>query len=166
MAALGDRGGDDMRKEGLASDANTMVDKTDIDGENTDFEAEKTDVEGDNSSGNAGEVLPEDTLSPSDYPTGLQFFFILFALILSIFMVALDLVCFVAPISTFPFFFSFFLIKRDADSKPDRLSWRQPFQKSRTSFAAFPTLDGTARHSSSLWLRSRRPGASSSSISP
>ncbi|KFY31150.1 hypothetical protein V493_01360 [Pseudogymnoascus sp. VKM F-4281 (FW-2241)] len=91
MAALGDRGGDDMRKEGLASDANTMVDKTDIDGENTDFEAEKTDVEGDNSSGNAGEVLPEDTLSPSDYPTGLQFFFILFALILSIFMVALDL---------------------------------------------------------------------------
>ncbi|KFY81392.1 hypothetical protein V500_11456 [Pseudogymnoascus sp. VKM F-4518 (FW-2643)] len=98
MAALKDRIDDDLRAEGLASDANTMVDKADhdaekadIDAENTDYEAEKTDVERDSSSGNAVAVLPEDTLSPDDYPKGLQFFFILIALILSIFMVALDL---------------------------------------------------------------------------
>lgn len=96
MAALKDH--DDLRADGLASEANTIVDrnehyaeKADIDAENTDFEAEKTDV--DSSSGNAVAVLPEDTLAPSDYPEGLQFFFILIALILSIFMVALDLVC-------------------------------------------------------------------------
>ncbi|OBT90094.1 hypothetical protein VE02_02523 [Pseudogymnoascus sp. 03VT05] len=96
MAALKDH--DDLRADGLASEANTIVDgnehyaeKADIDAENTDFEAEKTDVEGDSSSGNAVGVLPEDTLAPSDYPAGLQFFFILIALILSIFMVALDL---------------------------------------------------------------------------
>ncbi|KFZ19157.1 hypothetical protein V502_03792 [Pseudogymnoascus sp. VKM F-4520 (FW-2644)] len=98
MAALKDRIDDDLRAEGLASDANTVVDKNDhdaekadIDAENTDYEAEKTDVERDSSSGNAVAVLPEDTLSPDDYPKGLQFFFILIALILSIFMVALDL---------------------------------------------------------------------------
>lgn len=103
MAALKDRLDDGLRAEGLASDANTMVDKTDhdaektdIDAENTDYEAEKTDVERDSSSGNAVAVLPEDTLSPDDYPKGLQFFFILIALILSIFMVALDLVCVLA----------------------------------------------------------------------
>lgn len=103
MAALKDRIDDDLRAEGLASDANTIVDKTDhdaekadIDADNTDNEAEKTDVEGDSSSGNAVAVLPEDTLSPDDYPKGLQFFFILIALILSIFMVALDLVCVLA----------------------------------------------------------------------
>lgn len=100
MAALKVRSDDDPRADGLASDANTIVDKndhdpekTDIDAENTDIEAEKTDVERDSSSGNRVAVLPEDTLSPDDYPKGLQFFFILIALILSIFMVALDLVC-------------------------------------------------------------------------
>ena len=104
MAALKDH--DDLRADGLASEANTIVDrnehyaeKADIDAENTDFEAEKTDVEGDSSSGNAVGVLPEDTLAPSDYPAGLQFFFILIALILSIFMVALDLVCVLAFLS-------------------------------------------------------------------
>ncbi|KFY15539.1 hypothetical protein V492_01921 [Pseudogymnoascus sp. VKM F-4246] len=98
MATLTDRVDDGLRADGLASDANTMVSRTEhdgekhyIDGENTDIEAEKTDVEGDSSSGNAVPVLPEDTLSEGDYPEGLQFFFILIALILSIFMVALDL---------------------------------------------------------------------------
>jgi hypothetical protein len=90
------------QQEGLASDANTMVEKpasdimkSDIEGEKTDIEAERTDVEGDNGSRNApsAEVLPEDTLAPDDYPKGIQFIFILLALILSIFMVALDLVC-------------------------------------------------------------------------
>lgn len=106
MAALKDRLDDDLRAEGLASDANTMVsktehdaEKTDIDAENTDLEAEKTDVDGDSSSGNGGAVLPEDTLAPSDYPKGLQFFFILIALIFSIFMVALDMVWFLPLIT-------------------------------------------------------------------
>jgi hypothetical protein len=89
-------------QEGLASDANTIVEKSegdieksDIEGEKTDLEAERTDVEGDSTSGNnaAPDVLPEDTLAPDDYPHGFQFFFILLALILSIFMVALDMVC-------------------------------------------------------------------------
>lgn len=106
MAAHENRIDDEQRAEGLASDANTIVSKTDHDAEktadfdadNTDIEAEKTDVEGDSSSGNAAPVLPEDTLSPSDYPEGLQFFFILLALVFSIFMVALDLVCIFLPI--------------------------------------------------------------------
>lgn len=90
-----------VHQEGVASDANTMVEKpasevekSDIEVEKTGIEAERTDVEGDNSSRNApsAEVLAGDTLAPSDYPQGFQFFFILLALILSIFMVALDLV--------------------------------------------------------------------------
>jgi MFS transporter, DHA2 family, glioxin efflux transporter len=97
MASLEDRIDDEKRAEGLASDANTMVEKPDIEAEITDTEAERTDVEGDNNSGNAAAVLPEDTLSADDYPKGLQFFFILLALILSIFMVALDLVCSCLP---------------------------------------------------------------------
>jgi hypothetical protein len=87
---------DDNSARGSASDANTAIYKTDNEAENTD--AEKTDVETDNNSGNAAAVLPEDSLSADDYPKGLQFFFILLALILSIFMVALDLVCFYLPI--------------------------------------------------------------------
>lgn len=82
-------------QEGLASDANTIVEKHDGDIEKSDIEGEKTDVEGDHASRHQApsDVLPEDTLDPSDYPEGFQFFFILLALILSIFMVALDLVC-------------------------------------------------------------------------
>jgi hypothetical protein len=89
-------------QEGLASDANTIVEKSegdieksDIEGEKTDLEAEKTDIEGESVSRKktGPDVLPEDTLAPDDYPKGLQFFFILIALILSIFMVALDMVC-------------------------------------------------------------------------
>ena len=115
MAAHTDRIDDDQRAEGLASDANTIVSKTDhdaekgdIDADITDIDAEKTDVEGDNSSGNAVPVLPEDTLAPSDYPEGLQFFFILLALVFSIFMLALDLVCICLPI--------FFLLIRECKS--------------------------------------------------
>ena len=68
---------DEKNADALASDDNTMVDKS----EN---EAEKD-------SGHT--IVPENTLSPDEYPNGLQFVFILLALILSIFMVALDLVC-------------------------------------------------------------------------
>jgi hypothetical protein len=64
-----------------ASDANTMVEKRENDTENESLQTLE-----------AEEQLPEDQLSPDDYPKGLQFFFILLALILSIFMVALDLV--------------------------------------------------------------------------
>jgi MFS transporter, DHA2 family, glioxin efflux transporter len=72
---------DEKKADALGSDANTMVDKS----EN---EAEKD-------PGHA--AVPEDTLSPDEYPKGLQFVFILLALILSISMVALDLVC-LAPV--------------------------------------------------------------------
>ena len=107
MSALKDRLDDEeKRAEGLASDANTMVDHTDVDGEKTDVEfekadtdiekanagAEKTDVEDDSGSRNPAAALPEDALTADDYPKGLQFVFILLALIFSIFMVALDLV--------------------------------------------------------------------------
>lgn len=99
MAALEDRIDDEKRAEGLASDANTMVEtpdinteRSDIDPEKADIDAERTDVEADNNSEPPADVLPEDTLSPDDYPKGLQFFFILLALVFSIFMVALDLV--------------------------------------------------------------------------
>ena len=64
-----------------ASDANTMVEKRENDTENESIQTLEAEVQ-----------LPEDQLSPDDYPKGLQFFFILLALILSIFMVALDLV--------------------------------------------------------------------------
>jgi MFS transporter, DHA2 family, glioxin efflux transporter len=64
-----------------ASDANTMVEKRENDTENESIQTLEAEVQ-----------LPEDQLSPDDYPKGFQFFFILLALILSIFMVALDLV--------------------------------------------------------------------------
>jgi hypothetical protein len=64
-----------------ASDANTMVEKRENETENESLQTLE-----------AERQLPEDQLSPDDYPKGLQFFFILLALILSIFMVALDLV--------------------------------------------------------------------------
>ena len=64
-----------------ASDANTMVEKRENDTENESIQTLE-----------AEEQLPEDQLSLDDYPKGFQFFFILLALILSIFMVALDLV--------------------------------------------------------------------------
>jgi len=73
---------DEKRMEEPGSDANTMVEKTDTDGENEPeliAEAE------------------EDQLAPDEYPKGIQFTFILISLILSIFMVALDLV-FLPPV--------------------------------------------------------------------
>ena len=74
---LDDRIEDESKPEELVSDANTIVEKTDNETENVPGHA----------------ILPEDTLALEDYPKGLQFVFILLALILSIFMVALDLVC-------------------------------------------------------------------------
>jgi hypothetical protein len=59
------------------SDANTMVEKN----------ANESDVEP------AHVPEPEDGLDPDEYPKGLQFTFILLALMLSVFIVALDLVC-------------------------------------------------------------------------
>ncbi|KAK9319183.1 major facilitator superfamily domain-containing protein [Lipomyces orientalis] len=70
-----DRTDDDMKFGVLGSVTNTMVEKSDVEPEN----------------GLAHEVLPEDTLSAEEYPKGLQLLFILLALILSIFMVALDM---------------------------------------------------------------------------
>jgi hypothetical protein len=112
MAALDD----DKRQDGLVSDANTMVEtpehdiaksdgeKLDSDAEKTDIDAERADLEGDHNSRNGAAVLPEDTLAPDDYPKGFQFFFILLSLMLTIFMVALDMVCscFTAFLSSSP----------------------------------------------------------------
>ena len=81
-----------------------------------------------------GMVAEEDQIGREEYPKGLQFIFILLALILSIFMVALDLVR-LAPLS---------LIKRQALNPMYRLSSQRPFPKSRMTFTAFPKLDGTA----------------------
>ncbi len=57
------------------SDANTMVEKRETDTENESTHTLQLE-----------EAMPEDQLSPDDYPKGLQFFFILIPLILSIFM--------------------------------------------------------------------------------
>ncbi|KAH8592860.1 major facilitator superfamily domain-containing protein [Bisporella sp. PMI_857] len=56
--------------------------------EKSDSEAEKTDIEPDNNSGNAAAGLVEDA---DEYPKGVQFFFVFVALLLSMFMVALDM---------------------------------------------------------------------------
>jgi hypothetical protein len=74
---------DEEKVEVPASDANTMV--------------EKNEAETENEPEHPAEIAEEDQLEANEYPQGLQFFFILLALILSIFMVALDLVC-LAPL--------------------------------------------------------------------
>lgn len=80
-----------------------------------------------------GAIAEEDQIGQEEYPKGLQFIFILLALILSIFMVALDLVC-LAPL---------FLTNRQALNPTYRLSSQRPFLKSRMTFTASPRLDGT-----------------------
>jgi hypothetical protein len=109
-----------------ASDANTMVEKRENDTENESLQT--LEAEG---------QLPEDQLSPDDYPKGLQFFFILLALILSIFMVALDLVY--LPLSS--------------NSKtPANYFYRQSSQprsqRSQMTSTASPRSGGTAQPSS------------------
>ncbi|RDW72815.1 hypothetical protein BP6252_06722 [Coleophoma cylindrospora] len=71
---------DDEKANEPASDANTMVEKNEKEGNEREIDQE------------AGPVAePEEELAPDEYPKGFQFFFILLALILSVFMVALDL---------------------------------------------------------------------------
>ena len=120
---------DEKRAEGLASDANTMVEKFDNDAEKTDNDAEKTDVEAENDPvpAVAPAVEPADTLSADEYPKGLQFVFILLALILSIFMVALDLVCLCLVL--------FWQIYANIAC---RLSSQRPSQRLRISSTVFP----------------------------
>ena len=92
-----------------ASDANTMVEK------------DVNVVE--NQPGHIIEA--EDEIAPDEYPTGAQFVFILIALILSIFMVALDLV----RLATF-------FPQTYADAAR-RLSSQRLSQRSPMSFTAF-----------------------------
>ena len=66
----------DKQLETPASEAETMAEKNGNGAE----------------SGIGGEIAEEDQINPEEYPKGIQFIFILLALILSIFMVALDLV--------------------------------------------------------------------------
>lgn len=116
-----DRFGDDKNEEKPTSDANTMVEKHDDDS--------KTGLEHINE--------PERELAPSEYPEGLQFLFILLALILSIFMIALDMVCMSCsdPLVSDP-------------NCVCRLSSQRLSQRLRTSLAAFPRSGGTVRPSS------------------
>lgn len=83
---------DEKRIEEPGSDANTMVEKNDTDGEKTDGEkadGEKTDGENDPE---IMAVAEEHQLAPDEYPKGFPFVFILISLMLSMFMIALDLV--------------------------------------------------------------------------
>jgi len=67
---------DEEKLEEPPSDANTMVEKNENEPQ-----------------GNLGaEVAEEDQLAANEYPEGIQFVFILLALMLSVFMVALDMV--------------------------------------------------------------------------
>lgn len=68
-------------KKAEDSDANTMVEKND-----------QEETESDREVVTEPEIAEEDQLEEDEYPKGLQFGFILLSLILSIFMVALDLV--------------------------------------------------------------------------
>jgi MFS transporter, DHA2 family, glioxin efflux transporter len=68
-------------KKAEESDANTMVERNDH--EEVEDEPERV---------TEPQVAEEDQLGEDEYPKGLQFVFILISLVLSIFMVALDLV--------------------------------------------------------------------------
>lgn len=110
---------DEEKATEAGSEANTMVEKNENDAEEP------------------GQALEsEEELSPEEYPKGFQFVFILLALILSIFMVALDLVC-LAPD------FAQAYAKLACRQSSRRLS-----QRSQMIFTAFPRLDGTAQPSS------------------
>lgn len=102
------RMGEEMKEEEPASDANTIV--------------EKHENEDENEPGHA--MDPEEELAPDEYPHGLQFLFILLALILSVFMVALDLVC-LAPVFRQPY--------ADSACRP---SSQRLFQRSRMTSTA------------------------------
>ena len=99
----------DKQLETPASEADTMVEKHA------------------NGAGNGtGEVIAEeDEIGLEEYPKGVQFVFILLALILSIFMVALDLVC-LAP-----------LLQQTNADPAYRLSSQRLSQRSRMNFTAF-----------------------------
>jgi hypothetical protein len=121
-----DRVEDEKIVEEPASDANTMVGKDENETENGTETEPKHEA-----------IAEEDQLSADEYPKGFQFFFILISLVLSIFMVALDLVRLFSQI--FP--------QTNADSSQRPLS-QQLYQRSRMTSTVFPRLDGTARPSS------------------
>ncbi|KAG0645789.1 putative efflux pump gsfJ [Hyphodiscus hymeniophilus] len=81
MSNLAERTEKDEEVEEPASDANTMVEK----------EKHEDREDKDEFPNEAAQIAEEDQLEEGEYPKGLQFFFILLALVLSIFMVALDL---------------------------------------------------------------------------
>lgn len=116
-SSVEDRIGDERILDEPASDANTMVEKNE-------YEAENAPVHG---------FEAEEELSPDNYPKGLQFFFILLALIFSIFMVALDLVCFELS------------LRHKYVNTECRPSLLRLSQRSRINFIAFPRSDGTDR---------------------
>ena len=114
-ANVDDHIGDDRMVEEPLSDANTMVTKA------------ENDVEVQPEHEKQPEERPEDQLAQDEYPKGFQFVFILLALILSVFMVALDLVRLVRSSGR----------HMHADSARRQLSQRLS-QRSRTSFTVFP----------------------------
>ena len=99
----------DKQLETPASEADTMVEKN---GNGAKNETE-------------GVIAEEDQIGPEEYPKGIQFVFILLALILSIFMVALDLVS-LAP-----------LFQQTTADPAHRRSSQRLSQRSRMNFTAF-----------------------------
>lgn len=99
----------DKQLETPASEADTMVEKNGNGAEN----------------GTGGVIAEEDQIGLEEYPKGVQFVFILLALILSIFMVALDLVS-LAP-----------LFQQTTADPAYRLSSQRLYQRSRMNFTAF-----------------------------
>lgn len=99
------------RLETPASEADTMVEKNE-NGNGAEH-------------GTGGVIAEEDQIGLDEYPKGVQFVFILLALILSIFMVALDLVC-LAP-----------LFQRTDADPAYRPSSQRLSQRSRMTFTVF-----------------------------
>lgn len=80
---------EEKHEEEPVSDANTMVGQEDRRPEQEEHAQEDANPA---RLTKTRSTMPEEQLNPEDYPKGAQFIFILLALILSIFMVALDLV--------------------------------------------------------------------------
>lgn len=113
----------------------------------SDYEEKKdsTDNVTDEETGEARPAGTEPTqASPGEYPTGARLVFIVIALILSVFLVSLDMVRLVvmAPEKALLQLYTF------ADRTLLRQSLPQPYRKSQTNFTALTTSRGTAPPSS------------------
>lgn len=101
----------------------------------------------DEETGNVGPAGPESTeASLAEYPTGARLLFIVVALVLSIFLVSLDMVRLVVTATENPT--SPLHTRTWTDRIPLRQSLQQPYRRSRTNSMALTTSRGTAPPSS------------------